>query len=681
MRAPAFLIILIILIVNTNSYALQKFERVTVTGSKTDRLQLQGSYGAELRKEDLENFNIFHADDVWDFIPNLNTAGGSNRIRFIQIRGVGERSEFDSVPTNSVGYYYDHIDLSGISGVVATYDTTSIQVLKGPQSHLFGDSSIGGNILVSSTWEEEKKTSVWAGFGSQNRSRVGAKTQVSLSESLMFKVGVQNQESDGFIKNTFLNKDTNERSELFTTAGLSYVNKVLDIRTSHIYADQNNGYDVWSTTAEKYKTRSDRPGRDAQETWGHSLELTSKLTEKAKLIFITSISDSNILYSFDEDWGNNADWNQVPGWNTNYDYHKIYDRDRRHLHTKIIYQRSIKSGFLNMGLHYTNRNDDSVITSYNDGLERKTLNSDYDSKHYAYFAGFEKKYFENLKLSLNARIERQQIGYSDSNAFNASPNSNLFGFSASLNQKINNHNFIFTLSRGFKGAGFNPEINLETSQQFYSPESLLNHELAWLFSNNSFSSKLTVFYMDRDNQQIQTSSQDDPNDPSDFTVFIDNAAKSENYGLEAETFFFKDKNINLNLSLGLLKARFKNYQLEGQDYSGRELAHAPLYSFAITTVVKATPKLSFNLNLTGRDEFYFSNSHNQKSSSYVILGSGAQYRPFKNTKISIWGRNILNKTYALRGFYFGNEPPNFDAKLYTQAAPPLEYGIDLNIVF
>ena len=40
-------------------------------------------------------------------------------MRFIQIRGVGERSEFDSVPTNSIGYYYDHIDLSGISGVVA----------------------------------------------------------------------------------------------------------------------------------------------------------------------------------------------------------------------------------------------------------------------------------------------------------------------------------------------------------------------------------------------------------------------------------------------------------------------------------------------------------------------------------------------------------------------------------
>jgi len=680
MRIKASTFILFLFTTQISS-ALQKFERVTVNGTQEDALKLQQTYGFELNGQELESYNIFHTENIWDLVPNLNTAGGSNRLRFIQIRGVGERSEFDSVPTNSVGYYYDHIDLSGISGIVATYDTENIQVLKGPQSHLFGDSSIGGNILLASSWSFDHSSSIWSGVGSQSRIRLGAKTQKSLSSSLDFKIGVQKQISDGFIQNNFLSIDTNERDELFTTAGFVFKKNNLEVRTSHIYADQKNGYDVWSTSQDKFTTISDRPGRDEQRTWGHSIEGTGRISKNSKITLISSLSLSDINYSFDEDWGNDVFWNQVPSWNTDYDFNKVYDRDRNHFHSKIIYQQNTNQGLFNLGLHYTNRVDDSLITSFRDGAERKNLKSRFDSKHYAFFAGFEKQLSSSLKFILNGRIEDQSIEYSDSNAFSGSPKTRMYGFSASLHKKIKNNRFLATLSRGFKGAGFNPEINLSTEQQFYSPESLLNYELTWLFQNKVVSSKVTAFYMDRSNQQIQTSSQDNPSDPSDFTVFIDNAAKSENYGLEAQLDIFTNSPLSLNLAAGLLKARFKSYVLEGVDFSGRDLAHAPLYSFALGGTYKLSNKFSVNSRLTGRDEFFFSNSHDQKSSSYALLSAGFDYRPYNNTRISIWGRNILDKNYAVRGFFFGNEPPNFDPKLYTQAGAPLEYGLDVRVDF
>jgi len=681
MRTIASLILVAVFINPSQSSALQKFERVTVRGSKTKNLQLKNHYASEFNAHDFENFDIFHTENVWDFIPNLNTASGSNRLRFIQIRGIGERSEFDSVPTTSVGYYYDHIDLSGLSGIVASYDIENLQVLKGPQSHLFGDSSIGGNILIASQWQNENQSSVWTGFGSQNKFRTGAKTEVPLNENLSFKAGLQKQRSDGFINNIFLNKKTSAQDEVFGTAGLSYRLDGFDLRSSHIYANQSNGYDVWSITSDKFTTASDRPGKDSQETWGHSIELTKTLSKSSKLVLISSILKSDVLYSFDEDWGNNSMWNQVPGWSADYDYNKTYDRKKENLHLKATYQKNINGGFLNFGLHHINRQDDSKISSFNDGAVRRSLQSSYKSNHLAYLAGLEKNLNKNLKLNLNGRIEDQKITYSDSNDFAAKPKTRLYGFSASLNQKIKRHNLILTLSRGFKGAGFNPEINLTREQQSYSPESLLNHELSWLFTNHSMNFKTTLFYMNRSNQQIQTSSQDNPSDPSDFTVFIDNAAKTKNYGLESEIDLFTNRPLNINLSLGLLKARFKKYELEGVNYSSRELAHAPLYTFAVASVYKFSSKWSTNVRLTGRDEFYFSNSHNQKSSSYALLSAGAQYKPFANTRVSIWGRNILNKKYAARGFYFGNEPPNFEPRLYTQASAPLEYGLDVEISF
>ena len=679
MRTPAFIILLFIL--NFDSHALQKYERVTVIGEQTQSPRLQNSNSFNLDNDKLKTLDIYHTDQIWDLVPNLNTAGGSNRLRFIQIRGIGERSEFDSVPTNSVGYYYDHIDLSGISGVVATYDTESIQVLKGPQSHLFGDSSIGGNILTATEWSLSDASSAWTGYGSQNRLRLGAKTQQSLNDSLSVKLGFQKQKSDGFIYNSHLSEHTSERDELFTSAGLFYTANGLELRTSHVFADQKNGYDVWSTTNDKFTTTSDRPGRDEQKTWGHSIEATKTLNKTSKITLISSLSLTDILYSFDEDWGNDIFWNQVPGWNADYDYNKVYDRDRRHFHTKALYQQNVKDGFFNLGAHYTNRIDDSLITSFNDGAERKNLNSRFDSKHFAILTGLQKKLTSSLKLNVNGRVEEQSIDYSDSNSFQGSPDTRLYGFSFSLNKMIKNHNFTAKVSRGYKGAGFNPEINLTSDQQFYSPESFLNYELIWSLVTKNIDAKFTAFYMDRDNQQIQTSSQDNPSDPSDFTVFIDNAAETENYGLETEISLFTNSPLNLNFSAGLLKARFKSYTLEGVDLSGRDLAHAPLYTFALSGAYKISDKVMINARLTGKDEFFFSNSHNQKSSSYTLLSAGAQYKPYSNTRVSIWGRNILDKKYAARGFFFGNEPPNFDARLFTQAGAALEYGVDVSVNF
>ena len=43
-----------------------------------------------------------------------------------------------------------------------------------------------------------------------------------------------------------------------------------------------------------------------------------------------------------------------------------------------------------------------------------------------------------------------------------------------------------------------------------------------------------------------------------------------------------------------------------------------------------------------------------------------------NFIISLWGRNITDERYAIRGFYFGLEPPNYEEKLYLSYGNPKE---------
>ena len=48
----------------------------------------------------------------------------------------------------------------------------------------------------------------------------------------------------------------------------------------------------------------------------------------------------------------------------------------------------------------------------------------------------------------------------------------------------------------------------------------------------------------------------------------------------------------------------------------------------------------------------------------VGLGAGQRWEAY------LWGRNLLDKNYTVRGFYFGDEPPDFPNKLYRSWAIP-----------
>jgi iron complex outermembrane recepter protein len=44
-------------------------------------------------------------------------------------------------------------------------------------------------------------------------------------------------------------------------------------------------------------------------------------------------------------------------------------------------------------------------------------------------------------------------------------------------------------------------------------------------------------------------------------------------------------------------------------------------------------------------------------------------------EVYLWGRNLMNKDYTVRGFYFGDVPPNFPISLYTQLGDPRNFGV------
>jgi outer membrane receptor protein involved in Fe transport len=237
------------------------------------------------------------------------------------------------------------------------------------------------------------------------------------------------------------------------------------------------------------------------------------------------------------------------------------------------------------------------------------------------------------------------------------------------------------LSRGYKAGGFNLGLVPPGGREF-EQEALWSLETGikalWLDGTMSFDG--SVFYSRRVDQQVRTSVQLNPNDPASFVFFTDNAAKGRSVGLEAEVHWTPTDAWQLYASVGLLDAEFDEFTSEAADLSGRDQAHAPNYTLALGGVWRHPTGFFARLDLSARDAFFFDVSHDQRSEAYQLANARVGFET-ERWSAELWARNLFDETYAVRGFFFGNEPPDFPNKLYIRQGDPRQVGATFEMRF
>lgn len=626
-------------------------------------------------------------EEAIPLIPGLTFVGGTSRPRFLQIRGVGEYEQYEGAPNPSVGFFIDDFNLSGIGIGSDLFDVESVQVLKGPQAAAMGGSALAGAVRINTKDPRaESEVILRGGLGSDGLwSSAGSATgKIFGLESATARITAQRNYQNGFIHNNFLDSDSTNKRDESTLRGKIFLGQDdFRLKLSALGINGDNGYDAFSID-NGFETESDRPGQDALDAAGGSAKIEADLEGAALQNTLTRILAKQ-KYSFDGDWGNNDFWGEFAP----YDYFSSTRRERRVVSNEARIS-SPDSAYIHgetsrrvMGVFVENLNEDALVSQFSEGEIYDSLDSGYASRTRAVFAEDEEPIAAGASISGAIRLERKTADYSDSRLNALKPGSSMLGGNLTFKRDIAKSAISFaSLSRGFKAGGVNVGLGIPSSEREFEPEYLWNLETglrgsAW---GGKIRGGISGFAGRRTNAQLKLSTQTDPSDPLTFVYLTDNAAEANIFGIDAELNYEPAGFLSFGGAGSLMGSKFFDTPEQLSYLSGRAEASAPLWQGSLGIKARLSSSSWLRTDVFGRGRSYFDESSNQASKAYSILNASLGFDA-ERASIVFWVRNIFNKRYAVRGFYFGNEPPDFPNKLYVQWGEPLAAGVSVEARF
>jgi outer membrane receptor for ferric coprogen and ferric-rhodotorulic acid len=414
---------------------------------------------------------------------------------------------------------------------------------------------------------------------------------------------------------------------------------------------------------------------------------------------VSSAADSRIVYSFDDDWGNDPFWLATTGY-APYDYYQSDDRTRRTLaeDLRLIGDPSrALFGRINwlLGVYALRmtESDRQVFTwdAYDaaadggPGAGSSGLSSEYGATNVALYGSLDANLGPRTTLSAGLRLERRSANYSDStDAATPFPEqiNDMVGGNLSWTHLLADGEHLYTtLARGYKGGGFNIGSGILSEQRSFGPESLWSLESGLKFerADSPVAWDADAFYMRRQHMQVYLSEQLQQNNPLEYLFFTQNAADGENFGLEAQGSYRLGTRWQFSGSAALLHTRYLGVGgvFTSLDIDGRAQPFAPGYEASAAIEYHLPSGWFARLDSHALDSFYYYTSDAQTSHSYHLENLRIGYRRGAWTA-SAWVRNLFGVRYAQQGFYFGLIPPNYPNQSFLQQGDPRQIGVTIS---
>lgn len=700
-----------------------------VAVKQQDRLSEQPLAATLLTAADLEQLNATALRSISDVVPNFYMPDYGSRITSsIYVRGIGAR-----IDQPAVGLIVDNVAILNKNAYdFDLADIASVEMLRGPQSTLFGRNTMGGLINISTSSPLRRQdVRLTAETGTHLRIRARAAVNRRLSEKFGIGVSANYTDTRGEYTNHYNGAEVDhERSGgVRMKAEWRVKPRVRVINTLAASLLHQSGY--------PYEHISSGEIAYDDTCYYRRFTLTDGLTvshsyDRYTLTSVTSVQHLNDNLTLDQDF--------LPT-----DYFTLTQAQHEIAVTQDIVARSHGGdspyGWLGgvFGF-YKYMNMDAPVTFKDTGIKtlienhRNQANPMYpirwDTRSFPLNSEFRLPtwgialYHEstlsvghfNLTAALRLDYEHAAMryhSYCDTGYTIDDPDGQPYRhvnididdrgrlsrhhltllprFGAVYNLGRETGNIYASISKGYKSGGYNTQMFSEVLQQRlmsvmgiggsedidaivgYRPEKSWNYEVgAHLWPADDIGIEAALFYIDCRDQQLTMF-------PEGTTTgrMMTNAGQTRSMGAELTVHWQPATDWNLTASYGLTDARFVHFHDGRADYADKRLPYVPANTLFVQGIYnhewtgKFIKSVTAEVNLRGTGDIYWNEANTQRQAFYLLPGAQITAEAGMVT-LSVWGKNLTATHYDT--FYFvsmGNE--------FVQRAKTREIGVTLTV--
>ena len=614
-------------------------------------------------------------------IPGVRMEERSPASYRLNIRGSSLRSPFG---VRNVKVYWNDIPFTDPGGntylnQLSFYNFSSIEILKGPGSSLYG-AGTGGVMLISSFPNTtDNQLSLNYSRGSYNTSNLSV-SAITGSESFRNLVSYTHQSSDGYREQTAMRRDVVSWESKIKS------NDKQSLSTQVLYG--NLYYQTPGALTRAQYLANPKAARPAGGGFPGAMQNQAAIYQK------TFWSGLHYQYNFNEHWQNSSSvygaFSQVSnpairnyekrlepnfGGRTTFSY----TTDVKTARLKIVGGAEAQQGYSTIKV-YNNKNGTT------DSLQ---TDDEVNSRQLAVFTQAEISFSNGLIATAGLSLNKTAVTFNRLSVvpsfMYASRFNNELAPRFSLLKKAGNHFSVYgVLSKGFSPptvAELLPSTTvINTSLQ---AEQGLNYEAgiksSWL--GNRLLVDVNAFYFHLKKAITQR------RDASGADYFI-NAGNTKQQGIETAISYQSRKNdlrfftqVAAWLNYTFDHFYYENFKQVEQDFSGKRIPGIAPNTISSGVELRMKTGLYANVNYFYSDRIALSDANTEYASSYNLLGFKAGYkklfRQHMSMDLSVSGDNLLNQSYSL-----GNDI-NAAGNRFYNPAPGVNYmaGVTIQYTF
>lgn len=624
-----------------------------VTADKTSRpLEKVPTSVAVIDGLDLEQSQITGMEQLEGRIPGLSFQPfGQAGLNAPVMRGL--TANFNTFSTSTL-LLVNGIPVHTAQGFEdAMLDVDRIEVLRGPQSTLYGRNAEAGVIAIYSLpMDSTPRTSISAEIGSRNKQGLRFSLSRPLVEDRLYtSISGSWLTQDGFITNTHTNNKEDDRERRNLKFGLRWTpSSTTDVALRYAHQDYDDGGALrGAPAAERTQVAS---GTDSwNRSKGQSLALDASHTffNALHLRSVTAWSDFNDDIQQDTDF--------MPADIT----HIRRDHRLRTLSQEFRLESQLGTAEWLVGV-YADHHDNDLHNVGRRMMQLEDLRANQKSRTLALFTHWNLPLSEAWSLSAGARLERSKVEITPQGAERKDQDWTHFSPKLALQYQFSpEHQWYISASRGIRTGGFNA-LSAASNYAAFEPEKNWSYEngfKGWALDKRLRYSA-TAYFMDIKNMQVMQM-------PSPGFMYITSAATATSKGVEFDLDYLLSQGWQLKAGLAWNHTTFDHFQDGAANYSGNHNPFAPALGGHVGLRYDALAGWYTQASVIGTSKVYLDAANEYQRNGYGLVNLVAGYQ-HNHWEIATYANNASDKTYDAVGYQNG---------FVTVYSPPREVGLRL----